>query len=65
MTDTTETTKDAVAVAKTIGKAVTKELAYQAGIHVAALTILCGIGYAAHKVQERRTKKNAPQLVAE
>lgn len=57
MTDTAETTVDAVAVAKTLGKAVTKELAYQAGVHVAAVSILLGIGYGVKKVQERRAKK--------
>jgi hypothetical protein len=64
-TDTTETTRTAVDVAKTVGKVVTKELAYQAGVHVAAVSILLGIGYTYSKVQERRAKKAALTVVPE
>jgi hypothetical protein len=70
MSDTTVTetpTVTATDVAKTFGKAVTKELAYQAGVHVAALTVLMAIGYTYSKVQERRrrAKKATPAPVEE
>jgi hypothetical protein len=65
MSDTTETAVTSVDVAKTFGKAVTKELAYQAGVHVAAVTILLGIGYTYSKVRERRAKKATPLAVVE
>lgn len=66
MSDTVETsTVTATDVAKTFGKAVTKELAYQAGVHVAAVTILLGIGYTYSVVKSRRAKKATPAPVVE
>jgi hypothetical protein len=61
---TADTTVDTVAVVKKFGKAVTKELAYEAGVHVAAITILLGVSYAVHKVQQRRVKP-IPVVVVE
>lgn len=58
MPETTDTTVDIVEAAKMFGKAVSKELAYEAGVHVTAITILLGVGYVVKKVQKRRTRKN-------
>lgn len=53
-----EATVDVATAVKTFSKAVSKDLAYEAGVHITAVTVLLGTSYLVKKVRDyRRSKK--------